>query len=335
MSWLDVTIKKRIKLSSLFMLATSFYLAPLYAQTESSSSSSGTPTCSDSISCLQAITANTYGVLQAVNNLPTYLNNASQYILNWTSADNSPATQGMQSDFTTTGNQFINDYSFVNNSANLVQMMTDTLGGAANNITTTDFTNPATAPAILKMVSNANDPGYSVNDLAYSTLLNLPPVMKGAPTSVQQSAYRFIKNASGMNIQHAIPMDVWGGKNYDKVKYQNYFNNITAAISYNAYILDSLVAENASGNALNSTQLDLVTQATSGKWLAAVATENLGIVLRQLLMFQSQTYVLFTQLLKTQKQMLTAQVMTNSLLIATNQTNEAVMAARAQNLPLT
>lgn len=278
----------------------------------------GVPTCHDMISCLTAITTNTYASLQAVNTLPVYLQKATEYITSWMKSDKSETTQKMQSDFTSIGNSFINDSKTVNTAANLQQLMADVLGPS---VTLADFTNPQNSPKVLKTVPN-------VNDLSYGTVLNLPPVTKGA----EISPYNYIKNASGMSATHTIPNPAWVGKVQDVKTYQNYYNVITAVLSYNSYVLDYLVAESANGNQLTPMQNDLISQATSGTWLAAVATEELGLVLRQTLMFLSQSYILLTQLLQTQKQMLAAQVMTNALVITGNQGTENQMLTKAQGL---
>jgi hypothetical protein len=76
----------------------------------------------------------------------------------------------------------------------------------------------------------------------------------------------------------------------------------------------------------------LVTQAGNATWLKNIAAEEIGIVLREILVFQSQSYVLLTQLVQTQKQLLTATVMSNTLMIQNNRQNEAYLAAKAQGV---
>lgn len=279
-----------------------------------------TYSCRDSVSCLKAIAANTFASLLAVSTLPTYLESASKYISNWTDPDKSESTKQIQGDFTQLGNQFITNSNAVNTRANIIQLAADLFHQPVEK-----FTNPQNQPDILKIVPN-------VNDLSYGTVINLAPVEKGATIS----AYNYLKNAGGIDMNHPIPQKApfWGGRPQDITTYTNYFNTISSVMSYNTYILDFLVAENANGNLFTPTQNDLISQASSGTWLATVATEELGMVLRQILMYQSQAYILLTQLLQTQKQMLVAQVMSNSLLIATNGTNESIMIAKAQGVPL-
>lgn len=278
----------------------------------------GVDTCHDMISCLIAITTNTYASLQAVNTLPAYIQSATEYIKSWMKSDKSEGTKQMQSDFSVIGTSFVNNSNMVNKADNMRQLMTDQLGPP---IIKSDFINPQNSPKILKTVPN-------VNDLSYGTVINLAPVTKGADAS----PYNYIKNASGMSFTHTIPGN-WRGRTSDVTTYKNYYNVISSVLSYNSYVLDYLVAESANGNQLTPMQNDLISQAANGTWLATVATEELGLVLRQTLMFLSQSYVLLTQLLQTQKQMLTAQVMTNSLLITLNQDKEHLILAKAQGVP--
>ena len=55
-------------------------------------------------------------------------------------------------------------------------------------------------------------------------------------------------------------------------------------------------------------------------------------MIRQILLFESQNFVLMSQLVKIEKQQLQAQTMTNALLIATGFTNERLMASAAQGI---
>jgi len=119
------------------------------------------------------------------------------------------------------------------------------------------------------------------------------------------------------------------GTETDIKNYQNYFNTVNAIQSFNGYVLSGLYAESKGGNQFNTTQLALLQQTSQPSWLNQIASQELGKVLRQMLLFQSQTYVLISQLIQTQKQLLIATTMTNSLLIANNQLNETVLYSRA------
>ncbi len=288
----------------------------------------GTPTCSGaSAECLKAITENTYAALQAVNTLPVYLYNAGQYILNWTAADKSSSTSTMQGYFTGIGNAITNNNAYVNDANNLAQIMADTLGQPSLPVSVQDFNEPQGNPKIKTILG-----GLNVNDFAFGTILGVPPVTKGDPAN----PYSYLQNASGMNVKHTIPSPAWQGKKQDRDTYTNYYKMLMSIISYDSYILDSLVADSTAGqNGFTPQQASLIQTAANGNFLATVATEELGPVLRQILMFQSQAYLMLTQLVVLQKQQMATQAMTNSLLITNNSLNESLMVSKAMGVPLT
>lgn len=257
----------------------------------------------------------TYGILQDVNNLPDYITTMSTYALSWVAQDDTDTTSQMQSSFTALGNAIIQDFNSQNSMQ--VQLTADMFG---QDVST--FTNPANRPSVLDLIPN-------INDLSYSTLLGVPPVPKGATAT---SPYNYIKNATGLTVSHTLPGLTWQGAQNDQKKYQAYYNTIMAIESFNGYVLSGQYADLQNGSPFNSTQMSLISQATNSDWVAQIATEELGKVLRQLLMFDSQSYVLLSQLIQTQRQALSAQVMTNSLLILLNQNNEYMMSAKAQGI---
>ena len=177
----------------------------------------------------------------------------------------------------------------------------------------------------------------NANDLSYSTLLNslyFSPDPRAQTKPAPDPALNYIKNAAGITLIHTVPGYNLNGMYPDIVTYTNYYNTVTAVESYNAYILSWLYADYKSNNAVANQQnamMTLMTQANKPTWFATIASENLGIVLRQMLMYQSQLYVIMGQLLDTQKKMLAAQAMTNSLLIANNQVNEKILLKYAAN----
>ena len=127
-----------------------------------------------------------------------------------------------------------------------------------------------------------------------------------------------------------MPGNNWQGSKNSVDKYSNYYNTIMSVESFNGYILSNQYADGAQFNNLQNT---LIKQASDGQsWFSQVATENMSTVLRQILMYESQVFVLLSQLVQTQRQMVTAQAMTNTLLIAVNQNNETQLVASAQNV---
>jgi len=234
----------------------------------------------------------TYGTLTAVNNLPTYISN-------WIDPDTSDATLQLQ--------------------------------GSLSSINTDVITNLTSQSKLQSQLLNdfMNPPSTSItqyaNDLSYQTLLGqlaVNPDPRANQSPAPDPAYNYIRNASGMNVLPTAPSTTWSGSNAYKMAYANYYAAVSSSATFNNYIMSQLYADNKNGNQLSKDQqtlLNLVTngQFTSGStkanWLATVAVEDIGIVLRQILMFDSESYVLLTQILQTQKQILTAQVMTNTM----------------------
>ena len=265
---------------------------------------------------LAIIAKNTTDILAKVNGIPDYLDAMGKFILSWMAPEKSPTIAKMQENFDLLGQVLVQNP--ISQIAGQKQVMADIVGKTPD-----DFIGDTRAP-ILTAIPN-------INDLSYASLLGSPPAAKGP-----FSAYNYIKNASGVNIRHIVPRPDWSKTNamnpYQQLYYQ-YFNTITAIESFSAYVLSNAAIESQNGGQSSSALQDaLVTQASASTWIAEIGSEELGKVLRQILVFQSQTYVLLTQLVQTQKQQLTATVMTNSLLILNNRINENYLAARAQGI---
>lgn len=264
----------------------------------STSTSTSTSTSPDT-GYLQQIAQNTSNALSAINNIPTYISSLKlgEFLLAWMHQDDTDATAQLQASFASLDGMFTNS---------LVTQAT-----LQQNINNALFTDPSTSKPI--PASSIFNPA----NLTYSTLLT--------PSSDQTAQFNYILNASGINLAHTVPNAGWGGniKNY-----MGYYNTVMAAESFNGYVLSNQYAD---GNQLNNLQHDLLKQVGDSKqWAGVVATEYIGIVLRQILLFESQIFVLMTQLVQTQKQMVTAQAMTNALIIAVNQSNEASMLQNAK-----
>lgn len=262
---------------------------------------------------LAIIASNTTNILEKVNNLPNYIEGITAYILNWQKSDDSQTTADMQVNFDTIGKAVAQNLSTQNGMQ--LQVIADVVG-----LPLSEFSTPKENPTVLRKIPQ-------INNLSYATLLGLPPIAKGGGT-----AYDYIKNAAALSIKHDIPLPSWGGSADAQAKYKAYFDVVSSIESYDTYVLSGLLAEAQNGNRLTTAQNNLLTQASSSSWIAQIATEELGKVLRQILMFQSQTYVLLTQLLQTQKQQLAATTMNNSLLIINAQLVELQLSGRAKGV---
>lgn len=311
MRFLVSLVKKTMLPLTAISLVAMTILTPLKAQTIFTGGGGGGGNIE---AYLYQIMQNTYGILQMVDNLPTYMTNLTSLALSWLAPDDTQTTANMQANFATFGNLLVTDMTAQN--ATQTRLMGD----------------------LFKNANAQNLP--NANDLAYSTLLGMPFYAKdprNQPNAQQfDPGYEYIKNAAGFNLAHEFPSTATGGQNKDDVlKYANYYDAVMAVESFNGYVLSNAYADYANGSQLNSLQTTLVTQASSSDWFARIATERIGVVLRQLLMYQSQAFVLITQMLQTEKQMLQAQVMTNTLLIAANTNNEKYLYSKASGTALT
>lgn len=284
-------------------------ISNLHAQQQSSTSN-----------YLYNIMVNTYGTLQAINKLPTYFNDFGQFIKSWMKPDDSKSTTQIQGSFASLGNAFVQDATTQNNGQ--LQLMIDLINQSSATTPQAGQTTNTAINQILTQVPN-------LNEISYSTLLGMPPAPK-AMTKV--APYNYIKNAAGVTLFHVIPGLKWQGAQNDQSKYQNYFNTVMSIESYGGYILSNQLADSQNGNAITSLQATLISQASSSSWIAQIATQELGKVLRQILMYESQSYVLLSDLVQTQRQALAAQVMTNALIILSNQNGESLLVSKAQGV---
>lgn len=263
---------------------------------------------------LAYITQYTYETAQA-----TYYINRSIFsmlvILNsWMMPDESETTASLQSGFTTATNTVLQNSTLQQKL--LMQLTQDYFKNV--DPADVDFINDITYQTVLGSPYATPDPRKDKKDKAGNKKdenLNSP--------------LNYIKNVAGMNITHEVPNENWKGDTAYKIKYQNYYATISAIQSYDSYILSEMYVDSTGKNPLSKQQEALMQQASNSDWFANVASENIGTVLRQILMYNSQTYVLLTQLLQTQKELLSTQAMTNTLLVLGNQFTETQLLSKA------
>ena len=319
---------KKFSLTVSVATVLSFIFIPsLHAQTAAASTGTaagtggttaggGTVSCVG-VNCLPPLLTTTNNILAIVNTIPAYLNTyVTPFILNLKAPDDSDQISKMQASFATLGQTFTANYT---NQLSLQQQLMASVVNQPLSSFTPQGNNPAT---IMTLIPN-------INDLAYSTMLGLPPVMnKNQPFTPNLN---YVTYTGGANLNHVIPNAGWQGTEVDRTNYKNYYNSVVAVESFNSYALSNLYTDLINGNNNTTTlQNSLIAQASNSAWLIQVASEEIGKVLREILIFQSQSYVLLSQLLQTQKQLLTATVMTNTLLILNNRINENYMTAKAQ-----
>ncbi|MES2218052.1 MAG: hypothetical protein V4501_06545 [Pseudomonadota bacterium] len=208
-----------------------------------------------------------------------------------------------------------------------------------NSFTTVNFTGEAMSP--LMMMSNyaqlqsdffsniSSGTVPNANDLAFGSLIQQPLF---SPDPRQNNAgnipYNYIKTASGMTMIHVVPGTDWKGSNYDQNNYKIMYNTESAVQTFNGYALSQLYTDTQLQ--LTTQQAALVAQVSDPKaWFAVITSEPIGAVLRQTLMFQSQSYVLLTQLLQTEKLILAAIAMNNTMAMVNNTGNESMALMKA------
>ena len=246
---------------------------------------------------LYYITQYTYQILQIIQNPANFAGLAVSWMQQDT-GDSSITTQAQQN-LATTG------WSFTKSQLIIKQMqkkvMADILGKPAS------VFSGDPAPIVLDIPD--------INEISFSSLIGEPPVEKRSV-----DFYGYVKNAAGFNTIHPIPDSSWEGNDDAKLKYRNYFNTIISVESFSAYILSQLAINSLLK--VNETRDQLVNTVSSSGFIAQIATEELGRVFRQILLFESQNFVLNAQIQKRLDEMVSAQAMTNTLLIKLNEGNE-------------
>lgn len=262
-----------------------------------------------------------------VNKLPVYLNQLAKMALSWLAPDDTETTAIQQKNF-----------------AKLADAELQTLNTQRESQTRFIYDFLKRNPAMPDEGLLGTEFAPVINSINYQTLLS-QPFSQPSQQQLQQfqnqddPAYNYTQFASALNIRHKKPPKVRPSvdKNYLAAigQYYNYYMTTSAVQTYNGYILSELYADAKNKNATQKARDALVEKASETNWFTQIASENIGIVLRQILMYSSQTYVLLADLLETQKKLLTAQTMNNALLIAVNQDTERRIYQRANGEPPT
>jgi hypothetical protein len=270
----------------------------------SADATTGTAAVGASPDYLQEIATFTNGTLTAVNSLPAYLTIIAESCEAWLQPDTTDTTANLQASFSNYSNAIL---------ASSAQQL--------------QFVAPLTSDMFGSGVTQGSLP-YA-NDLTYGTLLGMPYFTPDPRTAnggtAPNSPYNYLKYASGIGLTHTVPGTNWAGNAGDQTRYANYYNTVLAVESYNSYVLTSLLT-NAP---LTLVQTLLLTQASTSDFFSKIASEPVGAVLRQILMYDSQTYVVLTQLLSTEKQLLASQAMTNTLIMNTSEFDESMLLRKA------
>ncbi len=248
---------------------------------------------------------NTSGVMQILTAMLTLMNNSG-----WSTTDTKINQAPFSSMFTLGAQVASNSMSSLNTNSSLLSGYNTTQMNAIG-------------------ANSSNLPNAA--DLTFSTTLGQPTLWNNNNNASQIAAHaaNWVANASGLNIRHVIPNPSWQntGGAYNYSVYNNYFNSVMTAASFNAYALSSL----QTNNVLASYEQTAMSQMSdSSNWLSTIATENIGWVLRQILVFQSIAVVYLIHIAQINENILVANVVTNNLIMSANQQWESNMVMKAQ-----
>lgn len=166
----------------------------------------------------------------------------------------------------------------------------------------------------------------TLNNVTYTNAIGLPPIL-GEKSKDPAWVESFIQSASGSTLYHQkIPKVSPNITNLQK-SYLDYFNLTYAVQSFNNYVMSKYLLK---GDETNQQQSALYRKASNTDYLSSIATAPIGHVLRDILLFQSQNYVMTSKLLEVQKEILMSNVMTNALYIAANTQNESALYDKIQ-----
>jgi len=240
---------------------------------------------------LQSILAETQAILYKINLLPTYIEDITKMAHDFNVIDDkSNVIANLQANFATLT---YNDYTSHIQQIDLSNMLTKRFLMAGGDLP-----------------SNAYELGYSILTNGNNLVAPIPGENLTAQNQKRKEGRdNYLAYISGSNIIFKQVEPSWSSS--AKKNYQSIYNTIAAISSYNAFILSDLYTNQAN----EDTRLSLIDQATNSSWFKTVSSEALGLVLRHTLMYMSQIYVELDQMIKLQQKQVTAQAMTNTLLI--------------------
>jgi len=183
------------------------------------------------------------------------------------------------------------------------------------------------------MLNNATPPTF-INDVSYMTVLGEPyqaQDSQGNDVDPKAATLNYVTNISAANVTHDLPKARWQGSAKAKSRYENFIKTIMSVQTYNQYVLSDFYANVANERALTQTQIDLKNKLTDQEgWFKHVSeAENIGNILREILMFQSQLYLVSLQSIEAQRQLIASIAATNSLIILGNQFTEDTLKQKA------
>lgn len=286
---------------------------------------------------LTAIKADTGNILAVVNQIPALITNTLNELIEFKkdvtrqeSGDNKPMPQiyTMRSNMSALGQLFQDGIATDPNSSNkdientnniLLKQQKDAFAASQSYggtvLTADSFISKQKKPApILEKIPN-------VDDLSYTTAIGLSSLID----NTTKAPDNYINAVSGANFMHFTPLV--DPTNISQKQYKDYFKLTYSIQSFNNYVIGKYLLRGAS---VSKNQSALYGKASSDSYLVSITSQPIGYVLRDILLFQSQNYVLTSKLVELQRETLMAQVMTNALLIAANRQNESALYDKSQ-----
>lgn len=294
-------LSKKIVFSLLTLLVFS---NPASSQTEGAAAAGG----GGIEKWLRLIEDHTRKTLEIVNKLPGYLEDVTIMAKSW--------------------NQTEDEKKIIPENQELFGTLNEAYGSSEKSAERINLTNTMTLKYLKAGSSNATNPSTppNANMLAYPILLGKPlfPDEKYKANS-KQYMQAYLDNVA--NVNYPLPQldPTWSDKNPYKKLYANYYNSMASIQSFNNFVLSGLSRQTE----IEEKSKALSDKASDSAWFEQVATEDLGLVLRHILMYVSQSYVQQNRITQLQQQQLTAQVMTNTLLMMQVQQDVGVQLIRS------
>lgn len=264
-------------------------------------------------SIIQNISNNTDAILKNINIMFTYMTQLSTFAQTWLNADNTPGTNpDWSANWSNEQNALANLSNLtLQNESNQFSMQQQLLNNFFN----------------LNTVNN--NTLDNINDLSYTTLLNAPLITPDPRGNDVDSATNYLLNVSGLTLPLQQPDTNFNGSQSAQKTYTNFYNTITAVKTYNTFALSRLYLDSKNATNSNNLRNKLIAQSSNSQWFIDVISNDLGWVLRQILLYSSQNYILNDQLLQVAKQIAATAAMTNTLLIANSLTQSYTLLSSA------
>ncbi|MHB1946840.1 MAG: hypothetical protein ACYCQI_01845 [Gammaproteobacteria bacterium] len=249
---------------------------------------------------LIAIKKDTADILTGIQTLPQYISAYFQplflYATSWLAEDDK--ADGLLATYQ-------NAIATVNRDAMQNRRMQD---AATMELTKTFLKNGSFNRQSLTLPEFANGLSYSVF-FGKGVKIDTTQDQKTRPEELMKD---YVRNLTGANFLIYQPAPIKGSK-IPPNSYTFFYYSVAAIQSFNSHILSQLLTVPDKNG--QSQREFLLNQASSSSWFKQLGSEKLGLVIRHILMYDSQIYATLSRLESLQKDHLAATAMTNTLLM--------------------